>query len=62
MSTSQPNVQKIEVLDLVTKISISYVSMCAAAKSLNIHQPIISNYILRSQIKPYKGRYIFKKL
>jgi NUMOD1 domain len=62
MSASQPNSQKIEVTDLDSDITTSYNSIHEAAKDLNIRFTAISNYILRNQTKPYKGRYTFKKL
>lgn len=36
--------------------------MGAAAIALNIDNRAISNYLKRNQIKPYKGRYTFKKI
>jgi group I intron endonuclease len=59
---SPPNSIKIEVLDLETKISTSYDSIGAASRALNISLSSISMYFIRNQKKPYKGRYIFKKI
>jgi NUMOD1 domain len=57
---SQP--QKIEVFDKETNLTTFYDSISAAAKGLNIPYSSISDYFARNQQKPYKGRYIFKKL
>jgi hypothetical protein len=54
----RPSVQ-IEVLDLFTGIKTVYPSISEAAKALDVRYSTISNYILRNQQKPYKGRYIF---
>lgn len=62
MSASSPYCQQIEVLDFETGISKIYKSMNAAARALNINQSIISLYFQRNQIKPYKGRYVFRIL
>jgi len=35
--------------------------MCTAARVLNIHPIIISNYFSRKQTKPYKNRNVFKQ-
>ena len=43
--------QRIEVTDLVTKISNSYVSVCTAARALNIHPKIISQYFTKKNKK-----------
>lgn len=58
-----PSSIKIEVIDLVASrlnIKTTYDSMLAATRALNINSTIISNYIKRNQISPYKKRYIFK--
>jgi hypothetical protein len=52
---------KIEVTDLQTGISTSYISMREAARALNILQSSISQYFKNNQKKPVKGRYIFVK-
>jgi hypothetical protein len=57
-----PNTQIIEVLDLYTNEKSYYNSMLAASKALNIHPATISNYLSRNQTKPFKDRYIFKKV
>lgn len=53
---------KIQVTDIKTNISTTYHSMNAAARALNILQSIITRYISRNQKKPYKGRYVFRKI
>jgi len=62
ISLSMPNRIKIEVLDLETNINTSYDSMGAAARALNISISCINKDFKRNQKKPYKGRYIFKKI
>jgi hypothetical protein len=49
------------VFDLQEKTITSYNSFSEAARALNFpsHQKI-SDYIRNNQVKPYKGRYIFK--
>nr|YP_010218561.1 GIY-YIG endonuclease [Morchella brunnea]UBU98480.1 GIY-YIG endonuclease [Morchella brunnea] len=59
--SSQPTCQKIEVLDLETNITTIYNSIQEAARALNIHNYSICQYFIKSQKKPYKGRYIFTK-
>jgi len=54
--------QIIQVLDVTTNVTTEYNSMGEAALSLNIKQPLISTYFSNNQTKPYKGRYIFKKI
>jgi len=54
---------QIEVTDLQEKTFTYYDSFSEAVKALNLpSHNVISNYILRNQIKPYKGRYTFKKI
>jgi hypothetical protein len=60
-----PNSQKLEVLDLgasPTNKKTTYNSIHEASRALNIAQSIISNYFIRNQKKPYKGRFIFTKI
>ena len=59
---NQPNSQVIEVTDIANNTTISYDSICEAAKVLNIHHTSIVKYFSRNQKKPYKGQYTFKKL
>jgi len=55
--------KKIEITDLAEKIITTYNSIGEAAKALNLpRHTVISNYILRNQKKPYKGRYTFTKI
>jgi len=54
--------QKIEVFDKSTNQSTTYDSIRAAARALNIKSGRIDMYFANNQQKPYKGRYIFKKL
>jgi group I intron endonuclease len=59
---SQPHTIKIKVTDIELNTNIIYASMHEAARTLNISQAIISGYFRNKQKKPYKGRYIFKKI
>ena len=59
---NQPHSQKIEVIDQETNERTYHDSINAAARALDIKQPIIVKYFSRNQQKPYKGRYIFKKV
>jgi hypothetical protein len=54
--------QKIEVTDLVENTTISYNSICEAARALEVDLSIITKYFRNNQKKPYKNRYIFKKV
>jgi group I intron endonuclease len=55
--------QQIEVTDIKNNTTTCYNSISEAAKALNISSYIIiSNYFLRNQTKPYKGKYTFKKI
>jgi hypothetical protein len=58
---SQPHAIEIEVLDIETDITTNYRSIMAAPRALNIRHATISLYLKHNQIKPYKGKYIFKK-
>jgi hypothetical protein len=49
-------------MDLETNLSTFYNSISAAARALNIQPSIIIMYLARNQQKPYKGRYIVKKV
>jgi hypothetical protein len=65
MSSSQPNSKKLEVLDLKTNTTTVYNSVNAAARDLNLHERRISEYFFRVEngsTKPYKGRYVFRKI
>ena len=52
----------IEVIDLKQNTTTFYSSMNRAAKTLNISTTSIVNFFIKNQIKPHKGRYIFKKV
>jgi len=54
--------QKIEVQDLETGTKNNYSSLAEAARALGIHQSTITNYFIRKNKKPYKGRYVFTKI
>ena len=54
--------QQIEVTDIKNNTTTSYNSMSEAARALNILRISIVMYFRQNQQKPYKGRYIFKKL
>ncbi len=52
----------IEVIDIQNNVTNSFDSIHKASIALNIPFQAISNYFIRNQKKPYKGRYTFKKL
>ena len=52
----------IEVFDLETQIKTIYPSMSATAKALNVHYGSLKNYFSKNTLKPFKKRYIIKKL
>jgi len=54
--------QSIEVFDLKEDTTTTYDSIREAARALNIRQTRISEFFIRNQLKPYKGRYIFSKV
>jgi hypothetical protein len=54
-----PKSQKIQVTDLELDTKTTFHSISEAARALNINQRTISNYFIRNQKKPYKGRYLF---
>ena len=56
------NRNKIEVLDVENNTTTVYDSMGEAAKNLKISQSGISQHLSRNKVKPYKSRYIFKKI
>lgn len=61
--TSQiDNCQKIEIFDKDKNETTTHDSIRAAARALNIKQSRIATYFSQNQKKPYKGRYIFKKI
>jgi len=54
--------QQIEVTDKKNNQTTTYDSIREAARALNINHSSIAMYFANNQQKPYKGRYIFKKL
>ena len=60
LSLADPGSIEIEAIDLVENKTTVHHSMRAAAKELGIQPVIITKLISRGQVKPYKGRYIFK--
>lgn len=54
--------QKLEVFDNKTNLTTAYESISEAALALYIKPSRISTYLRNNQKKPYKGRYIFKKI
>ena len=62
LKRKHPEAQAIEVKDLLTNEINNYDSILAVGKALNIHQATISKYFSSNQKKPYKGRYVFKKI
>lgn len=62
MSLYHPKRMRIEVTDLVLNTSAVFNSIRGAAKALNTsHTAIIKNIDSKKQ-KPYKGRYVFRKI
>jgi len=53
---------KFSIFDKETNKTTIYDSINAGARALNIKRSIIDGYFIRNQVKPYKGRYTFKKL
>ncbi len=58
---NHPSSIKIEETDLELNTKTTYDSMLGATRALNLDKTVISKYIKRNQISPYKNRYIFKK-
>jgi group I intron endonuclease len=54
--------QKVEVFDLTTDIKTTYDSISDAAIALGVIKSGISMYLNRNTDKPFKGRYILKKI
>ncbi|KAG0632581.1 GIY-YIG nuclease superfamily, partial [Tuber brumale] len=55
--------QQIEVFDKEKNLTTTYDSISAAARALSVFQQSISKYLKSDQTeKPYKGRYIIKKV
>lgn len=62
MATSRSDCIKIEVTDLETNITTTYISMNQAAKALSCHISSIAEKLNSKSQKPFKGRYILKRL
>lgn len=62
LSLADPNSIKIEVVDTLNNTSEVYNSIRTAAKGLGIGTASIRHYFTRNQKKPYKNRYIFRKV
>jgi hypothetical protein len=60
LSLADPSSIQVEAIDLVDNKTTVHHSMKAAARELGIQPIIIIKFISRGQVKPYKGRYIFK--
>lgn len=56
------NSKKIEVFDIKNNNTTTYNSTGEAARSLNIRRSVITLYLIRNQVKPYKGIYTFKEI
>lgn len=61
-SLAQPNCIKIEVLDLETNITTPYLSISAVARALNTRPSSIHTNLNSKRQKPFKGRYVLKKI
>lgn len=59
---NQPSSLKIEVTDIELNSKTIFPSIKAAARSLNIRQSSISNYLASNPTNPFKKRYLFKKI
>lgn len=57
---NSPLSRKVLVTNVLTNESNIYPSMRTAALSLNIGYAVVTNFIRRNQLKPYKGKYIFQ--
>jgi group I intron endonuclease len=59
---NQPSSLKIQVTDIELNSKTIFPSIKAAARSLNIRQSSISNYLASNPTNPFKKRYLFKKI
>lgn len=59
---NHPNSVQIEVQDLELNTITCYTSMHATSRALGIGHSTISNFFKRNQNRPYKERYMFKKV
>lgn len=62
LSLADPGSTVIEAVDLVEKKTTIHHSMRAAARELGLQPITIIKFISNGQVKPYKGRYVFKKI
>lgn len=53
---------KLEVIDVETGMKTIYPSISAAAEALGVFSGSIRTYFSRNTQKPYKGRYLMKKV
>lgn len=60
LSLADPGSTQIEAMDLVENKTTVHQSMRGAARELGIQPITIVKFISNGQVKPYKGRYIFK--
>lgn len=59
--SGKPRIE-IQVSDIINNTTTFYNSINKASIALNISKKAISNYIIKNQKNPYKGKYVFKKL
>jgi penicillin V acylase-like amidase (Ntn superfamily) len=59
---SNPNRFMVSVTDILNNVEIIYDSVNQAEKALDISSGQISQYFNKNQQKPFKKRYIFKKI
>lgn len=62
MSLSQSSKIGLEVTDLQTNIVSLYATMREAAKAIDCRSSALSNYFSQSQVKPFRGRYLLRKI
>lgn len=61
-SKNQPNAQVIIVTDLELGTKITYPTIRAAARALDLRQSSISNYLASNKQTSFKNRFIFTKI
>ena len=59
---NHPSSIKIEITDLELNTVTTYSSIHSASRALGIGHNTISNFFKRNQTRPYKTRYLFKKV
>jgi len=62
MSLSQSSKIGLEVTDLQTNVVSLYATMREAAKAIDCRSSALSNYFSQSQVKPFRGRYLLRKI